>query len=130
MGASALTPYATIVIMLTAKTKINISAILRIAVGILWFLFIAYIAAQTGYHRSLADALADPRGVSTQLETALRILILVISFAPSGILFAYGYVMNRPRRSRLLDFVILSLAIGVVLFILFNPYNFVVNHAR
>lgn len=114
--------------MPSIKTKTGVSAVLRITVGILWFVFMAYIAARTGYHRSLADALADPRGVSTQLETALRILILVISFAPSGILFAYGYVMNRPRRSRILDFVILSLAIGVVLYILFSPYNFVVNY--
>lgn len=69
------------------KLKSKISNILLVIAGVVWFLLISFITAQTEYQKVLAGRL----GVSNSMEDILNILIIVVTFIPSGFLFAYVY---------------------------------------
>ncbi len=108
-----------------SKTEINTS--LLVLGAIIWFLVVSFITAHTEYSRLVADRLADPQGVSTQLESILSVLIVVITFLPSGLAFAYPYIKKNFVSYKLLRTIVLSLGIAVALYVPFSWYNFSVN---
>lgn len=114
--------------MTNLKIKMNTKLLMLIAA--IWFLIISFITAQTEYQRIIADTLADPRGTSTQFEGVLNILIVIISFTPSGFLISYPYVMKNYRNHRAFRTVVLSLVIAFILLVPFGWYNFYVNFGR
>lgn len=113
-----------------AKSKINIDPTLLVLGGIVWFLVISFISAQTEYQNLVADRLADPTGTSTQLEGILNILIVLISFMPSGFLITYPYIIKNYRDHRFSRLLFASFCISLALFIPFGLYNFAVNFPK
>lgn len=110
-----------------AKSKFNSKEILAIILGVVWFVGVSFVTAQTEYNNLIADNLADPRGTSTQLESILRILIVVISFMPSGFVLAYPYIKRNFKDNEILRASLLSLGIAAALYVPFGWYNFIVN---
>ena len=103
------------------------NTILALFVALIWFILISVITAQTEYQSILADRIADPRGTSTQLESIISILVVVVTFIPSGLLIAYPYVISNFKNNLVLRSLILSVIIAVVLWVPFSWYNFATN---
>ena len=99
--------------------------------AIVWFLLVSFVTTQTGYYRLIADRLADPQGTSTQLEDILNVLIVVITFLPSGLALAYPYIMkNFINYKILLRTIVLALGIALALYVPFSWYNFSMNFGK
>lgn len=113
-----------------AKSKTNSNTVLLIAASFVWFLVVSYITATTQYQYQIADMLADSQGTSTQPESALSLLIVTITFMPSGLLLAYPYVMKTFKNYLVLRIAMLSTVIALALFIVFSWYNFYINFAK
>lgn len=103
--------------------KFKISPTLAIFLAILWFSLVSFITVHTEYHNALADMLSDPRGTSTPLETALRVVIVVVSFVPSGFLLA-NIAFNRKNKYSQSQILLAALIIALALYVPFSWYYF------
>ena len=109
-----------------AKSKISTNDTLLIFVGIIWFLLISFITAQTEYQKLIVSGL----GLPSSTGDILNILIIIITLIPSGFLFAYTYANKNFNKVNLVSTIGLSFVIACVLFVPFSWYNFSVNFAR
>lgn len=105
----------------------NYNKILLLVASIAWFVVISYITAQTEYYELIADRLADPSGTSTTLESILHVIIVIVSFMPSGLALAIPYVKSEFTTYIMPRVLLLSFGIAMALYLPFSWYNFAVN---
>jgi len=113
-----------------AKHKQNIKPIFFVAGSVAWFILATTIMVTTRYQEIIANRVADPRGISTKLESILSILIILFSFIPSGLLLAYPYVKKEFKDNITRRTCLLAIGLTFAFLMPFGAINFAVNFAK
>lgn len=96
--------------------------------GVIWFLIVSFIAANTEYPEAVAHQLFSPDTGHSYIHTTVASIVIIISFLPAGFLISYPFVEKFFYKNKLVFCAFASLAIALLLLFAFFPYNFAVNY--
>lgn len=113
------------------KGKRKTYSVFYVVAAVIWFIFISYFMAHTGYQHTTTAEIVGPQNVSTTFGNIVSILVAIVSLYPSGLAFGYAYISTKnPAKTTRLGVLVSAITITIVLYVLFGWYNFIINFSR